>query len=294
MDSPAPRFAVVGDPIAHSLSPTLFSAFLEEAGSVASYGFIRGDARLSFRELFARLGLRGVSVTAPLKGIAAQQVDRLVGAAAKLGMVNTVVARNGLLYGYNSDVDGVRYALARLGLCNRQKGIILLGAGGAAEAVALTLAEGGFEFTILNRSRPRGELLAGKYGARFYPFSQGMELPDDAVVISCLPPDSQLPPLDWGRVGPLFDAVYSGSPLGAVAERVGLARVGALEWLYGQALGAFPLLTSFPPPRLTMREAFGAEKKRPTRCYPLSALPSPSLLCGFDWLVDARESWSSK
>lgn len=137
--------AVIGDPVAHSLSPLLHNAAYHALGLDWVYVALpvaAGDGQAAVRAV-TTLGLAGLSVTMPHKQAAAEAVDRLTDTAARLGSVNTVVpARDGLL-GDSTDGAGFLDDLHRCGFDIGGRRVVVLGAGGAASAVVLAAAAAG-------------------------------------------------------------------------------------------------------------------------------------------------------
>jgi shikimate dehydrogenase len=120
------------------------------------------DALYAIREL----GIRGVSITIPFKTSVIPFLDELDALAGRIGSVNTIVNREGKLIGHNTDHFGALKALEEKVNLNGKK-VILLGAGGAARAIAYGLKERECEVTIFNRSLERGAKLAKELG---YPY----------------------------------------------------------------------------------------------------------------------------
>ncbi len=109
----------------------------------------------------AALGFRGASVTIPHKGAVVEFLDQVDGDAVLAEAVNTIVVDGGRLLGYNTDVEGISDALvAASGDSLRGAPGLLLGAGGAARAVALALARLGVDLTVVNRTAAAAERLA--------------------------------------------------------------------------------------------------------------------------------------
>jgi shikimate dehydrogenase len=164
---------VIGSPIAHSLSPQLHAAAFAALGltdlhSVAievPAGLAADAVRAVRAERFA-----GISVTMPHKADVAQAVDECTEQALRLGAVNCVVHRDGVLLGANTDGEGFVASLARgAGLDPAGRRCLVIGAGGAARAVILALAEAGASLvTVMNRTPARAAeaaTLAGAVGA---------------------------------------------------------------------------------------------------------------------------------
>jgi shikimate dehydrogenase len=154
MTTAATRLAVViGDPVEHSLSPALHSAAFAASGIDAVFVAVR-VARDQLAAALAGLramGVLGISVTVPHKQAVMALVDRLDGLAARVGAVNCVsVAADGALVGHNTDAPGF---VDSAGPVAGQR-VVLLGAGGAARAVAAGLADAGVSQLVAVARRP--------------------------------------------------------------------------------------------------------------------------------------------
>ena len=156
---------IFGWPVSHSLSPPMHNAAFRAAGLDYVYvPFAIPPAKLgeSLRAI-AALGVIGVNLTVPHKEAALAHLDKLSGAAQRIGAVNTVrVLKNGNLEGHNTDFIGFAQSLERDAKFKlRGKSALLIGAGGAARAVAFALAaDGASKVTIVNRTAERAYNLA--------------------------------------------------------------------------------------------------------------------------------------
>ena len=160
---------VIGDPVAHSLSPLLHnSAFAELGLDWVSVGFRVADGRAAQALVGARaLGIRGLSVTMPHKVAVAALVDRRTPLAERLGAVNCVVIEPGGTVGDNTDGPGLVAALRRgVRFDPAGRRCLIIGAGGAARAAIAALADAGAaEVVVVNRSGDRGASAAALAGA---------------------------------------------------------------------------------------------------------------------------------
>ena len=164
------RFAVVGNPVAHSLSPVIQAAFAEAAGIRQSYDILFAplDEFAATVGRFFDAGGSGLNVTVPFKEQAAAWVDILDPAAATAGAVNTIVAADGRFRGHNTDGAGlVRDLYRRGGVPLKGARVLLLGAGGAARGALRPLLEAGpGSLVIANRTAGRARGLAAEIGVR--------------------------------------------------------------------------------------------------------------------------------
>ena len=160
--------AVIGSPIAHSLSPVLFNAAFEAAGLEwvdVALEVAAGDTARALDGMRA-LGIVGLSVTTPHKEAAAALCDALSPEAELLGAVNCIHNVDGVLTGHTTDGDGL-VAAVRIDHDFRVAGrrCVVLGAGGAAASVVLALVRAGAaSVTVVNRTRERADRLVALVG----------------------------------------------------------------------------------------------------------------------------------
>ena len=157
------QYAVFGQPIAHSLSPRIHAMFGAEFGIALDYRAIEAD-RANFAqklEAFAREGGRGANVTLPLKQDALSLCADVSERARRCGSVNTLSREGESWRGDSTDGSGfIRDLRQRHRFEPHEKRALLLGAGGAARAVAFALVEARATLAIANRTRERAEALA--------------------------------------------------------------------------------------------------------------------------------------
>ena len=139
-------FGIMGCPVEHSLSPVMHNAAFEALGIHAVYvPFCVKPEDLGKATMCLRaLGISGANITLPHKGGVIEFLDDLDASAKQIGAVNTIVQKNGKLYGYNTDGSGFLLSLRKDGHFDpAKKRVVILGAGGAASAVAMALAGAG-------------------------------------------------------------------------------------------------------------------------------------------------------
>lgn len=161
-------YAVFGQPISHSLSPRIHAAFARELSIALDYRAIEASADEFVGALasFADRGGLGANVTLPLKQLAARLCLTVSERARQADSVNTLVRRGEGWHGESTDGVGlIRDITGRHGLYVRGRRTLLLGAGGAARAVAFALLDAGIsELTIANRTPERADALADAIG----------------------------------------------------------------------------------------------------------------------------------
>jgi shikimate dehydrogenase len=217
------RYAVIGHPIAHSLSPRIHALFAQQTRQQLRYDALDVPSerlRSSVQEFFAGGG-RGLNVTLPHKQAVMALMARLSTRAERAGAVNTIALEGERqLYGDNTDGIGlVRDLTLNLQLSLHQRRILLLGAGGAARGViGPLLAESPQELAISNRTEERARALARSWSqsgnVRAVP-AQELDLSAFDLIISATPPAAAAPvPPGRGRLGPevvCYDMAYGSS-----------------------------------------------------------------------------------
>ena len=155
------HFAVLGDPIEHSLSPLMHTAGYKALGVEAEYQRFRvhPDNLAAAVDGLCALGFAGWNVTLPHKERIIPFLDTLTPQARRAGAVNTVKIHNGQRIGHNTDGDGFVRSAAEVLASFPNKKAVILGAGGAAKGIALALAEQGMDLLILNRTPEKAQAL---------------------------------------------------------------------------------------------------------------------------------------
>jgi 3-dehydroquinate dehydratase / shikimate dehydrogenase len=163
IDSRTAVYGVIGDPVAHSLSPLMHNAAFAARRTNAVYLPFRVRDLGDFIAAVIPLGIAGFSVTLPHKERILPYLDECDPLAAEIGAVNTVVVRAGKFYGYNTDFTGVLRAIERrLPLASSR--VLLVGAGGVARAAAFALVRAGSAVNIWARRPQRARALARAVG----------------------------------------------------------------------------------------------------------------------------------
>ena len=163
------KYAVIGDPVAHSVSPAMQNAAFMAAGLAERYGkyHVKPDKLPEFVE-FARKNLLGFNATVPHKSALIPLLDEISPAAAAAKSVNTVINRDGRLYGDSTDGYGLETALFEAFQLNiKGSTIVMLGAGGAAQATAFEfVSRNAGKLVIVNRTKSKAEALAGQLAGK--------------------------------------------------------------------------------------------------------------------------------
>ena len=147
-------FTIFGNPVSHSKSPLMHNLTFQGLSYDGVYTRYKLEDGSQLRQKFFDLDIKGANITVPHKQHAFDACDELDEFAQKVGAVNTIVKKNGKLYGYNTDAPGFLKAISEF---KEIKTVLFLGAGGTAQATSIVLRDAGYEVTILNRSIGRLE-----------------------------------------------------------------------------------------------------------------------------------------
>jgi len=159
-------FTIFGNPVSHSKSPLMHNLSFKGLNYSGCYTRYRLEDGTTLKEKFLELGIKGANITVPHKEHAFNACDVLDEFAQKVGAVNTIVNRDGKLYGYNTDAPGFLKAISEF---KKIKTVLFLGAGGTAQSTSVVLKDAGYSVTLLNRSEARLEKFK-ESGFRTYTF----------------------------------------------------------------------------------------------------------------------------
>jgi 3-dehydroquinate dehydratase/shikimate dehydrogenase len=253
-------YGVIGDPVAHSLSPLMHNtAFHARRINAVYLPFLVRDLR-DFVGAIKPLGIAGFSVTLPHKERILPHLDDCDPLAARIGAVNTVVVRGGgKLYGYNTDYVGVLRALERRVRIAGSR-VLLYGAGGVARAVAFALAQGGAVACVCARRPARARKLARAVGGQAIERRQLRREFFDAIV-NCTPvgmhPRAGASPLRAAELNCrlVFDTVYrpTQTKLLQLARRRGIETVSGVEMFVAQGTAQWEIWMGQRAPEEKMR-----------------------------------------
>jgi len=244
------KCAVLGDPIAHSLSPVLHRAGYAALGLAWEYDAVRVPAGGLASYVGSRGGdWRGLSVTMPLKREALEYADAASEVARLAGVANTLVNDGATVYAENTDVPGAVAAI-RERYDGHVDGATILGGGATATSVGLALADLGCRsVSLLVRSPDRAaETLAALERHPAAPSVMVAPLTSQAegdIVISTIPADAQTPDLveACADIPVVFDVLYHPWPTPLAASAADRVLVSGLDLLAHQAVLQFELFT---------------------------------------------------
>ncbi len=267
--------AVIGNPVAHSLSPAIHNAAFEELGLDFIYvAFQVEDVKNALAGMRAFENFRGLSVTIPHKIEAMNYVDEIASVDRSIGSINTIIHTQGKLLGSGTDGPGALKAIKDAGVETKGRNVLMLGSGGAARAIAFTLARAGslkslsildIDTNMVNRLaadlQAGADTPIGSASLDGDSLATAMEAAD--IIIHCTPVgmhpgvDASLVPAALFRPGQVvFDIVYNPleTKLLRDAGAKGLIAISGAEMFINQAALQFELFTGREAPVELMRQ----------------------------------------
>jgi 3-dehydroquinate dehydratase / shikimate dehydrogenase len=255
-------FGVIGDPIAHSLSPLLHNtAFVAQKINAVYLPFLVRDLP-DFLKAAPAFGLRGFSVTLPHKQSIMRLLQDCDSLSAEIGAVNTVVVRhNGSLYGCNTDYVGVLRALERKLPLSKSR-VLILGAGGSARAAAFALSRAGAAVYICARRESAARELARAVGGETVP-RRALRTKSFDAILNATPvgmyPRAAVSPLAGGELHCriVMDLIYrpEKTQLLKLAAQQRIATVSGVEMFLAQGVAQWEMWMRRPAPQKAMRRA---------------------------------------
>ena len=268
-------YGVIGDPIEHTLSPVMHNAAFEALKLDCTFLAFKvkpaevGNAITGMRAL----NIQGLNVTMPHKEAVIKHLDEIDPTARFLNAVNTIQNKNGKLLGFNTDGAGALKALRANQVDPKGKKVLLLGAGGAARAIAYSLSQDAGELVILNRTPKPAEELANLLKQTsnkkitvgiLSPETIETNLADANVLINAtsigMKPNADQTPIkpEWLRRNlAVMDIVYNPveTKLAKNAKATKATVVSGVEMLIYQGAASFEIWTSCKAPVEVMRKA---------------------------------------
>jgi len=266
--------AVIGNPIAHSLSPAIHNAAFWELDLDFVYvAYQVEDVKNALSGMRALNNFRGMSVTIPHKTVIIKYMDEITDVDRSIGSINTVINEHGKLLGFGTDGPGALKAIIDAGVEIDGKRVLMLGSGGAARAISFTLAQNTRpdELSILDVNEVmlqqltadlrtgtdvfiKSELLSDK--------SLALEMENADIILHCTPvgmqPNKDASLIPAGLFRPwqvVFDVVYTPleTKLLAEARSCGLKVISGIDMFINQAVLQFERFTGVAAPVEVMR-----------------------------------------
>lgn len=272
MQSQVKTYCIIGDPVYHSLSPSMHNAAFNSLGLNCTYIAFRVPKEQLEESINAMraVGISGFNVTIPHKVDILKYIDHLDSSAVKATAVNTVHNVNGILKGYNTDIFGFIEPLRKRNINFNGMDILLLGAGGSACAVIAALSEekGINKIIISNRTQEKASKLAKK-GKDLGLECQVVEMENikhiavkSHLIINTTPigMNDEQSLIDYEHISKntiVYDLVYKPVTTNLLenAKYAEAEVVYGYEMLLEQGARAFEIWTNMQAPRQTMRKS---------------------------------------
>ncbi len=246
-------YAIFGNPVKHSISPTIHNYCFEKFGFDGCYTKILIEDGALLKKRFFDLSLQGVNITVPHKEWAFSLADEVFGIAKEIEAVNTWYNKDGKIYAYNTDAPGFYESVKEFDF----KSVLILGAGGTAKAIALYFRTQGYEPVILNRSAKRLTFFKER-GFECYSWDEFEPRDFDLVINTTsaglidntLPAPKELLETLFSKAKYGVDVIYNKmTPFLTLAKEYGLITKDGTDMLVYQGVLAFEIFTDFAYPK---------------------------------------------
>jgi shikimate dehydrogenase len=266
---------VIGNPIEHTLSPTIQNAAFNrlKLDFVFLAFHVKADELENALRGMRGFGIHGLNVTMPHKNTVISHLDEVDSAVQFLGSANTILNKDGKLSGFNTDGVGALNALKENGVDVTEKKVLLLGAGGAAKAIAFSFAQEAGSLCILNRAPEKAAVLSDALnhvfgtkimGGAFSPSAVQKNLQDTDILVNATSVGMH-PHVDQSLVEPkwlkpdlaVMDIVYNPveTKLAKDAKAADAKVISGVEMLIYQGAASFKIWTGKSAPIEVMRKA---------------------------------------
>ena len=254
VDAATQVYGVVGDPVAHSMSPVMMNAAFRRETVKAVYLGLHAKTMKDLLACVPDIPIRGLSVTMPYKQDIVAALSNSDALTKQIGASNTVVrSQDAKLYGFNTDVAGVVVPLEQRLTLQGAK-ILVVGAGGVARAAAFGLKNKGAEVFIVNRTAEKGQALAKQTKAKYVKRADVAKMSFD-VIINATPLGmgaNRQSPLEEKELNTkfLFDLVYvpAETKLVKMARAKNIQVIPGLEMFVQQGARQFEIWSGKPAP----------------------------------------------
>ncbi len=255
-EAPAARFAVIGDPVSHSLSPKMQNAVLRELGEPGEYVAVQVPEAEVGKALdhLSNLGFEGINVTVPNKSAARQWCERVSEFASAAEAVNTVALQR--REGTNTDGPGFLETISEF----PGRRATVLGAGGSARAIVLSLSAAGYEVRLWNRTEAKAHELAAIIPGVVVLAEPTVADADIVINATSASLTGAVLELDWTAADPeavAYDLMYSSEPTAFLAAAGSRPKLDGRAMLVAQGALAMESWLGRPVPREPMRRAVG-------------------------------------
>lgn len=244
------KFALIGNPIMHSMSPALFRAAYGDASD--TYDLVEAPDAKQALGILREKGYSGCNVTTPFKEDVMESVTSRDRSVEILGAANLLIIKGDEIIAHNTDYIGVRDIAERESLeLGRGAKAIVIGMGGAGKAAALAAKDSGYNTLIANRSVQKAEDFAERIGIRAISIEDlGREIQPGCLIIYALPLGIEQIDRCTLEGATVLEANYRHPYL---SGRKDIRKyIGGIEWLVAQAVPGFTILTGKNPDTRSM------------------------------------------
>jgi 3-dehydroquinate dehydratase / shikimate dehydrogenase len=281
VDAATQVYGVVGDPVAHSLSPAMMNAAFRRETVNAVFLALHAKTMKDLMACVPDIPIRGLSVTMPYKQDIVAALSNSDALTRQIGSCNTVVrSQDGKLYGFNTDVAGVVVPLEQRMTLQGAK-ILVVGAGGVARSAVFGLKNKGAEVYVTNRTAEKGQALARQAKAKYLKRADVAKMSFD-VIINATPlgmGTNRQSPLEEKELNTkfLFDLVYvpAETKLVKMARAKNITVIPGLEMFVQQGARQFEIWTGKPAPIAEMSFVVTKALER-LEAWPVEEEPVPS------------------
>lgn len=239
-------YGLIGEKLGHSFSPQIHIEILKRLNLKGSYNLFEvkeENLKYKIKEL-KDIGAKGVNVTIPYKTKVMQYLNYISPEALKIGAVNTIDFKNGMLSGYNTDYFGFGAALKNINIDINDKSAVILGTGGASKAVVQYLIDNNIKEVVFASRNPKEAALKNDRNFKIISYDDMYKLTNEDIIINCTPcgmyPDITNSPVSsevLGEFSTAVDLIYN--PLNTLflkqALKLGLKISNGLYMLVAQA-----------------------------------------------------------
>ena len=256
---------IIGDPVAHSLSPAMHNAGFEALGIDNQFVFLGTKVKIEdvgiVVQSIRKMGIYGLICTIPHKIAIMKHLDKIDETARKIGAVNTVLNQNGKLIGFNTDWLGIVVPLEKITSLKGKK-VAVIGAGGAARAAVFGLKKQGARVKIFNRTLKKANALAKEFGCQGNGLDKEDEIRNCDIVINTtavgMHPLENKTPISTKNISSkqiVFDIIYVPFETKFLkeAKKRGATVIHGVEMLLHQGTAQFEIYTGRKAPEEAMR-----------------------------------------
>lgn len=261
------KYAVIGNPVLFSKSPDIYNYLFSQNSVNSHYSRIAAGKFEDAAKLYKLIKLDGANVTSPYKPNAFEFSNYRDALSEQIKAANTMLTVDDKVFGYNTDVFGVRASITAKG--KRGSKILVIGAGSTAKAALLTLSS--FKkIKLINRTHKKALDLSKQFNYQCEEWDKlGKAIEESDFIISTVPFSGveNVEELFGKTKAVVYDAIYQNSPLKEISEKVGFEYFSGIDWLIHQALQAFRIYTGIHTEYSKVASIFKKNAKTKSNIY---------------------------